>query len=339
MNSAYACRQSAQGRNQRISGVDFLDGSFLVEVCQRFCSDAPVVVRPGTPEYYMAQALNLAKRGYGTTSPNPMVGAVLVKAGRVIGSGWHHQAGKPHAENEAIAAARRMGEDVRGATLYVTLEPCSTHGRTPPCTEAILRERIREVVVGETDPNPEHGGRAFARLKRAGLVVHRGVMAADCTRLNEGFNHWIVHRTPFVIVKAGMTLDGKIATSSGESKWITSPAARMEAMRMSRGVDAILVGINTVVADDPSLTYRAPTKREVRARDLRRIVLDPAARIPLNKKLISDEFASLTTVVVSENAPKKRIAELRTRVNVMVCPTQRALESEGNACAIREKSR
>jgi diaminohydroxyphosphoribosylaminopyrimidine deaminase/5-amino-6-(5-phosphoribosylamino)uracil reductase len=157
-----------------------------------------------------------------------MVGAVLVKAGKVIGQGWHHRAGEPHAEIEALRDAERRGNSPKGATLYVTLEPCCTQGRTPPCTDAIKAAGIKRVVAAATDPNPAHAGRGIRILQRAGIRVTTGVLAEEATRLNESFNHWIVHRTPFVIVKAAMTLDGKIATASGESKWITGPKARAE---------------------------------------------------------------------------------------------------------------
>jgi len=169
----------------------------------------------------MRLALNLARRGHGQTSPNPIVGAVLVKAGKIIGRGWHRRAGVPHAEIEALRDAQRHGDNPKGATLYVTLEPCCTQGRTPPCTEAIMAAGIKRVIVGAVDPNPKHAGRAFKILKRAGIGVVSGVLSDACAKLNEAFNHWIVHRTPFVTVKAAMTLDGKIATAGGESKWIT----------------------------------------------------------------------------------------------------------------------
>ena len=231
---------------------------------------------------FMRLALRLARRGYGMTSPNPMVGAVLVKSGHVIGRGWHHRAGLPHAEIEALRDAEKRGHNPKGATLYVTLEPCSTHGRTPPCCEAIIAAGIKRVFIGTIDPNPNHAGKGFKILERAGVEVVRFaggarlpmragfglngkrrarsdapyLIAEDCERLNEAFNHWIVERTPFVIVKAGMTLDGKIATATGESKWITSGESREFAMHLRRGADAILVGVNTVRADDPSLTVR-----------------------------------------------------------------------------------
>ena len=270
----------------------------------------------------MRLALRLARRGYGATSPNPMVGAVLAKGGKIIGRGWHRRAGDPQAEIEALRDAQRRGHNAKGATLYVTLEPCCTHGRTPPCTEAIRAAGIRRVVIGATDPNPQHSGRAFRILRRAGIAVVPGVMAEACERLNRSFNHWIVHRTPLVTVKAGMTLDGKIATAAGQSRWITGEQARAYGMKLRLGSDAILVGINTVLADDPSLTVRTPG-RAVRAHKLRRIVLDAMARTPLASKVASDEHAALTTVVVSTLAPKRRVAALAQRVTVLVAPSSR----------------
>ena len=267
---------------------------------------------------FMRLALRLARRGYGTTSPNPMVGAVLVKGKRIIGRGWHHRAGLPHGEIEALHDAQRHGHDPRGATLYVTLEPCCTHGRTPPCTEAIQAAGVKRVIVGATDPNPKHSGRAFKILRSAHKQVVTGVLADECAALNEGFNHWMVHRTPFVTVKAAMTLDGKIATVSGESKWITGEKARAYGMHLRQGADAILVGINTILADDPSLTFRSCKKSHGHV--LRRIVLDSMARTPLAAKVVSDEHAALTTIVVSPGAPKKRAAALAKRVTVLVSP-------------------
>jgi len=267
---------------------------------------------------FMRQALRLARRGYGATSPNPMVGAVLVKNGRVIGRGWHRKAGGPHAEIEALRHAQRHGHSPRGATLYVTLEPCSTHGRTPPCTDAIIAAGIKRVVPGATDPNPKHSGKGFEILRHAGIEVGREIMAQECARLNEAFNHWIVHRTPFVTVKAAMTLDGKIATAAGESKWITGDKARAAGMKLRQGSDAILVGVNTILADDPSLTVRL--KENLQHPGLRRFVLDSLARTPLTAKVVSDEFAALTTIVVSRHAPKKRVAALAKQANVFVAP-------------------
>jgi diaminohydroxyphosphoribosylaminopyrimidine deaminase/5-amino-6-(5-phosphoribosylamino)uracil reductase len=271
----------------------------------------------------MRLALRLARRGYGATSPNPMVGAVLVKGGRIIGRGWHRRAGLPHAEIEALRNAHKHGHNPKGATLYVTLEPCCTHGRTPPCTDAIISAGIKRVIVGATDPNPKHAGRAFKILRRAKIEVIHGILTDECAKLNEAFNHWIVHRTPFVTVKAAMTLDGKIATASGESKWITGEKARAHGMKLRQGSDAILVGINTILADDPSLTFR---KRKAESgkrkqKNLRRIILDSMARTPLNAKIVSDDLAKLTTIVVSKDAPQNCVTALARRVNVLIAPT------------------
>ncbi|HEY3932227.1 MAG TPA: bifunctional diaminohydroxyphosphoribosylaminopyrimidine deaminase/5-amino-6-(5-phosphoribosylamino)uracil reductase RibD [Verrucomicrobiae bacterium] len=273
-----------------------------------------------TDAQFMRLALRLARRGYGATSPNPMVGAVLVKGGKIIGRGWHRRAGLPHAEIEALRDAQKRGHNPRGATLYVTLEPCCTHGRTPPCTDAIISAGIKKIVVGATDPNPRHAGKGFNILRRAGIEVVRGILADECTKLNEAFNHWIVHRTPFVTVKAAMTLDGKIATASGESKWITGKKSRAFGMKLRQGSDAILVGVNTILADNPALAVRGLGFR-VQGSKLRRIILDSMARTPLDAKVVSDEFAKWTTIVVSKNAPKNRVAALAKKVNVIVAPT------------------
>ncbi len=285
---------------------------------------------------FMQRALRLARRGFGATSPNPMVGAVLVRCGKIIGQGWHRRAGWPHAEIEALRDAQKRGHNPRGAALYVTLEPCCTHGRTPPCTAAIIAAGIKKVVIGATDPNPKHAGKGFKILERAGIEVvgssrrddrtaQRAVptnLADECAKLNEAFNHWIVHRTPFVTVKAAMTLDGKIATAAGESKWITGEEARAHGMKLRAGSDAILVGVNTVLADDPSLTARSvqSPKSKVQSHPLRRIILDSMARTPVTAQVVADEFAALTTIVVGNRAPKRRVTALAKRVNVIVAP-------------------
>ncbi|MBI3880749.1 MAG: bifunctional diaminohydroxyphosphoribosylaminopyrimidine deaminase/5-amino-6-(5-phosphoribosylamino)uracil reductase RibD [Verrucomicrobia bacterium] len=265
----------------------------------------------------MRLALRLARRATGRTSPNPLVGAVLVRRGKIIGRGWHHAAGLPHAEIEALRDAARRGHSPKGATLYVTLEPCCTHGRTPPCTDAIRAAGIAHVAAAATDPNPAHAGRGFKLLCRAGIKVTTGVLTADAARMNEAFNHWIVHRTPFVTVKAAMTLDGKIATAGGDSKWITGERARAEGMKLRHSADAILVGVNTVFADDPALTARG-----VQSSKLRRIILDSRARTPLTAQVLRDKFAALTTIVVTKAAPARRVAALRRRVSVLAAPTR-----------------
>jgi diaminohydroxyphosphoribosylaminopyrimidine deaminase / 5-amino-6-(5-phosphoribosylamino)uracil reductase len=310
---------------------------------------------------FMRLALRLARRGYGLTSPNPLVGAMLVKGRKIIGRGWHRRAGLPHAEIEALRDAQKHGHNPGGATLYVTLEPCCTHGRTPPCTDAIIAASIKRVVVGALDPNPKHAGKGLKILQRAGVEVvtpgSAGVspaspsvykqpsrrrdagapraLATECARLNEAFNHWIVHRTPFVTVKAAMTLDGKIATAAGESKWITGERARAFGMKLRQGADAVLVGINTILADNPSLTARMGTPSTASARSqksqrhaeavlgaprLRRIILDSLARTPLSAKVVSDKQSALTTIVVSQHAPKHRVAALARRVKILVAP-------------------
>jgi diaminohydroxyphosphoribosylaminopyrimidine deaminase / 5-amino-6-(5-phosphoribosylamino)uracil reductase len=272
----------------------------------------------------MRLALRLARLGLGATSPNPMVGSLLVKRGQIIGRGWHHQAGLPHAEIEALRNAQRRGHSAEGATLYVTLEPCCTHGRTPPCTEAIIAAGIRRVVVGTIDPNPKHAGKGLTILRRAGIQVEQGVLEKECERLNEPFNYWIRHRLPFVTVKAAMTLDGKIATPAGESKWITGKTSRAYAMKMRESMDAILVGINTVLADDPSLTVRGPKTegRRPNRKELRRIVLDAQARTPLTAKVASDKWSERTTIVVSRQAPQSRKRALSRKARVLVAPSR-----------------
>ena len=289
-----------------------------------------------TDAAFMRLALRLARRGCGATSPNPMVGAVLVKGGQIIGRGWHRRAGWPHAEIEALRDAQKRGRNPRGATLYVTLEPCCTHGRTPPCTAAIISAGIKKIVIGATDPNPKHAGKGFKILQRAGIEVVQGILADECTRLNEAFNHWIIHRTPFVTVKAAMTLDGKIATAGGESKWITGEPARAHGMKLRQGSDAILAGINTILADDPSLTFRKRKAESGKRKQLRRIVLDSHARTPLDAKVVNDEFATLTTIVVGKRAPKKRVAALAEKVKVGIAPAMKsALRTPHSAIDLR----
>lgn len=269
----------------------------------------------------MRLALRIALRARGQTSPNPMVGALLVNRGKVIGQGWHHRAGGPHAEIEALRDAQSRGNDPKGSTLYVTLEPCCTHGRTPPCTDAIKSSGIKRVIVAATDPNPAHSGKAFRLLARVGIKVVHGLLAEEAVALNEAFNHWIVHRSPFVTVKAATTLDGKIATASGESKWITSEKARAYGMKLRQGSDAILVGINTILADDPRLSVRKiPSPKSTTQIPKRRVILDSRAQTPLDALVVSDKFRDFTTVVATKSAPRSRVATLSKRVRVLLAP-------------------
>lgn len=272
---------------------------------------------PPSPEEdrrHLRRALALARRARGETSPNPMVGAVLVRNGRVLGEGWHHRAGQPHAEVEALRDAADRGHSPAGATLYVTLEPCCTHGRTPPCTDAIRAAGIARVVVAATDPNPRHAGRGLDLLRQAGIRVDAGLLAGESSRLNEIFHHWIVTGTPFVTVKAAMTLDGKIATAGGDSKWITGERARAAAHGLRAAHDAVLVGVETVLHDDPALTVRRPGRPET-ARW--RLVLDTRARTPVTARLVTDAFAGRTILFVGRLAPARRVAALRRRVRVV----------------------
>ena len=201
----------------------------------------------------------------------------------------------------------------------MTLEPCSTHGRTPPCTNALIAAGIRRVVAAASDPNPAHAGRGFAILRRAGHEVSTGLLADEAAEMNAAFRHWIMHRTPLVTVKAGMSLDGKIATVAGESRWITGEKARALGMKLRAGADAILVGVKTVLADDPSLTVRLPGFAEKR---WRRIILDPRARTPLTAKVVSDSDAASTIVVVTKAAPARRAAALGRRVRLLCAPSR-----------------
>ena len=211
-----------------------------------------------TDRLFMQEALGLARMGWGLTSPNPMVGAVVVRDGVIIGRGYHFKAGEAHAEVNAFADVARHGFDAKGATLYVTLEPCCTTGRTPPCTDAILASGVKRVVIGSSDPNPHHAGRGIELLRAAGIEVTVGVEQSACSELNRPFFKWIATGKPFVILKMAMTLDGKIATASGESKWITGPEARRRVQALRRLSDAIMVGGETVRQDRPQLTVREP---------------------------------------------------------------------------------
>ena len=255
-------------------------------------------------ERYMARALELAARGAGWTNPNPQVGAVIVKDGRIIGEGWHTAYGKLHAEREALA---HCTEDPRGATIYVTLEPCCHWGKTPPCTEAIIEAGIARVVVGAPDPNPLVAGKGFEVLREAGIEVIEDVLLNECRAIDEVFFHYIQTGLPLVIAKYAMTLDGKIATRTGASRWITSDVARMRVHEDRHQYAAIMVGIGTVLADDPELTSRIPGKE---TKNPLRVVVDSSARTPLTSKLVQTVYEAPTLVAVSAQAPQKRITAL-----------------------------
>ena len=239
------------------------------------------VAEHGAPVRHMRRALALARRGAGRTAPNPLVGAVVVRGGRVVGAGYHHRAGAPHAE---VLALRQAGRRARGATLYVTLEPCNHHGRTPPCCDAILAAGIARVVVADLDSNPLTAGRGLARLRRAGLRLTTGLLAQDARALNAPFHKVMRTGLPWVIAKIGQSLDGKIAARSGASRWITSAPARRLGQVWRGRVDAVLVGVNTVLQDDPRLSARAGRPR--RGRPVK-VIVDSRLRTPLTARCLS----------------------------------------------------
>ncbi len=255
----------------------------------------------------MRIALRLAAKGRGRTSPNPMVGAVIVMDGKIVGRGYHKRAGEAHAEINAIVDA---GKRACGGTLYINLEPCNHHGRTPPCTEAILTARIRRVVVGMRDPNPDVKGGGVEFLQAHGVEVRWGVLEDEARRLNEAFIKYVRHKRPFVIMKAAASMDGKIATRTGDAKWITGEKARSLVHRLRNEVDAILVGVGTVLNDDPLLTTRL--KRGA-GRDPVRVVLDSQLRVPLRAKIFNLDSPVPTIVATSHCAPKSKQNQLRKK--------------------------
>lgn len=254
-------------------------------------------------ETWMRRALALGRRGEGRTRPNPPVGAVIVRDGRVIGEGWHRRAGGPHAEIEALA--RLPPDQTSGATLYVTLEPCSTQGRTPPCTEAILRSGIARVVVSAVDPNPKHRGRGLRLLARHGVAVTRGVSRREGEALLAPFAKWVTSGRPYLTLKMGMTLDGRIADHQHQSRWITGPAARCEVRQLRRRVDAILVGAHTAVRDNPSLRWSARA-----ALNPKRILLDARGQLALDDKVFTDGQSENTIVVATSGISSERRAAI-----------------------------
>lgn len=242
-------------------------------------------------ERFMRAALREARRGLGHTSPNPAVGAVIVRGGRIVARGFHRQAGMPHAEIEALRALKNPAF-ATGATIYVTLEPCSTHGRTPPCVDAIIGAKLARAVIGTVDPNPAHAGRGIELLRSAGIEVVRGVLDSECRELNAAFNKWIVTKLPLVIAKAGMSLDGRLTRPPGEGQWLTSEAARADVHQLRAQVDAILIGAGTLRADNPRLTVRGIPG----ARQPWRVVV--AGREPLRRDahVFTDEHRDRTLV-------------------------------------------
>jgi diaminohydroxyphosphoribosylaminopyrimidine deaminase/5-amino-6-(5-phosphoribosylamino)uracil reductase len=262
-------------------------------------------------EQLMRKALSLARRGLGSTSPNPVVGALVVKDGRIIGSGYHKKAGAPHAEIEALRGA---GDRARGATLYVTLEPCHHYGRSPPCTKAILESGIRAVVIGMGDPNPHVTGGGAEYLRSHGIEVTCGVLEKECKMANEVYIKYVTQDRPFVIVKAALTLDGWIATNRGDSKWISNEKSRSFVHALRRRTDAVMVGVETVIADDPLLK---PYLLKGAGPDPVRVILDTHLRIPLGSRILTEETSTLTWIAAGSRAStarSKRIEGLGARV-------------------------
>lgn len=266
-----------------------------------------------TDQTYMKRALELANKGRGFTTPNPMVGAVIVKNGEIIGEGYHQKAGEPHAEVNAIDSAT---ESVEGATMYVTLEPCSHYGRTPPCSDLIIDKQLKKVVIAATDPNPLVSGRGIESLRQAGIEVVAGVCESESHKLNEVFNHYITTKLPFVLLKYAMSLDGKIATETGESKWISSEDSRHHAHHLRGHLSGILVGIGTVLKDDPSLTCRIPGYLNPT-----RIILDSKLRIPVDAKVLKNQEEARTIVLTTSQASQEKQTELSRR-NITVISVQ-----------------
>lgn len=269
---------------------------------------------------YMLRALRLAEKGRGKTSPNPMVGALVVSNGRVVGQGYHHAAGHPHAE---VLALRQAGRRAKGATLYVTLEPCShVNKRTPPCVPAIIRSGIRRVVVAMIDPNPLVKSKGVAQLRRAGLPVTVGTGRREAEYLNRAYSHRVRTQRPYVTLKAGMTLDGQIATQSGESRWITSPESRREVHRLRAETDAILVGVGTVLRDNPALTARTgPGFKRLATKQPLRVVLDSRLRIHRAAKILSQQGQAPTVVITTQASSLSKRAILKQQgVEVLIAP-------------------
>ncbi|MFQ5532737.1 MAG: bifunctional diaminohydroxyphosphoribosylaminopyrimidine deaminase/5-amino-6-(5-phosphoribosylamino)uracil reductase RibD [Candidatus Methylomirabilales bacterium] len=263
---------------------------------------------------FMEHALSLAARGRGRTSPNPMVGTVLTREGAIVGTGYHAYAGSDHAEPAALKAA---GASARGAVCYVTLEPCAHQGRTPPCTEALIQAAVSKVVVATYDPNPLVAGRGVKRLREAGISVEVGLLQEEAVRLNEAYFTYIQRGRPLVLLKAALSLDGKLATRTGDSKWITGEPARHRVHEMRNTVDAVVVGIGTVLRDDPMLTTRLEGQER---RDPLRVVVDSRGRLPLTARLLRTG-ARPPLVAVGERTSQARLRRLQEGgAEVMVFP-------------------
>ena len=260
-------------------------------------------------EKYMRLAIELAKKAEGMTSPNPMVGAVIVKGGKIIGRGYHKKAGLPHAEINAI---RQASKRARGATLYVTLEPCDHFGKTPPCTDAVIGSGIRKVVIGMKDPNPINNGRGIKELKRNGITAKAGILESEARDINKPYIKYITAGMPYVTLKMAQSLDGKIATRQGESRWITSAKSRRYVQSLRAKADAVMVGVNTVLKDDPMLISKIKGSRQPA-----RVIVDSRLSTPLTARLFSSAKCSSIFIVTTKRYPKARLIEKKC-ANVLV---------------------
>lgn len=268
-------------------------------------------------EHWMRRALRIAKKGRGRTSPNPMVGAILVKEGKIVGEGYHAKAGESHAE---IIALNRAGGEAKGATLYINLEPCAHYGKTPPCAPQVIESGVVRVVVGMKDPNPLVRGKGLEILKKAGLEVQVGILEEDCGRLNEAYCKYILTKEPFVILKIAATLDGRIATREGESKWISGESSRRFVHHLRDQVDGVLVGIGTILRDNPMLTTRFRG-----GRDPFRIILDSRLKIPEDAKVVGSDPSKLIvmTTEFAQRDKKERLEQKGVRVFVLDSEAER----------------
>ena len=255
-------------------------------------------------EQYMKLAIKMAEKGAGYTSPNPLVGAVIVSNNEIISKTYHAKFGDPHAEAVALSLA---GNKTRGATLYVNLEPCCHHGKTPPCTQQIINSGISHVVIGTSDPNPLVNGKGIEELKSSGIKVTCGILKEESKQLNEFFFKYITTKKPFVILKAGMSIDGKIATKRGDSKWITNDKSRKFVHQMRNKIDAIMVGVGTILEDNPSLTTRI---KQQKSKDPKRIIIDNLLKVPSGAQIFKQDSMAENIIVTSKNAMQSRIKKL-----------------------------
>jgi len=273
------------------------------------------------PDHYMRLAIRLAARAVGNTSPNPLVGAVIVRNGKIVGQGYHHHVGGPHAERNAL---KNAGNKARGADLYLNLEPCIHYGRTPPCVDAVLESGIKRVFVGMTDPNPLVNGKGVQKLREGGVEVKTRILEEECRKLNEAFVKHITTHSPFVIVKAAASLDGRIASETGDSKWITNEKSRQYVHKLRNKVDAVIVGIGTIEKDDPMLTTRLPKGK---GKDSVRVVVDSNLKISPQAHVLNLKSSAPTLIFTTPEASLEKIRAIEKEgVEVIVIPSRKRVD-------------